>query len=160
MAKNYKIDRTAFLYLEPNEHTFGPKEEFAQCSTCGIFSGEDRKRCYILGKKFEVLPEDTCELYANGKPNESLSDQEYKSMSPDDAGWERRLVRCENCYWYGLGKCGLFIKLNSEFPDIFDLDSSVSAFGCCNSNTPKDAEFKNEGLLAWLNKDVSWKDLF
>lgn len=154
MAKNYKIDRSAFVYLEPDSSSYGDPHQYAQCITCTEWTGEERKRCLILGAKLEVLGADTCAIYANGKPRVELAGTEVESMTPEAAGFERRAVRCENCYWYGAGLCGLFAELNMKFPDIYDLQTTVKSTGCCNANTPIDAKFKGKWFWEWLNQDV------
>lgn len=133
--KNIKVDRSAFLYLEPEENSFGSETEFAQCSTCRMWTGEDTKRCTILGKDFEVLGTDTCGLYVNGENNTSGSI--LSSVIPKDAGFERREVRCENCNYYRPtdSVCKLFSRLNFIPGFEFD-DAKVSPYGCCNANVP------------------------
>lgn len=127
-----KVTRAAFLYLDPK----GDKARFAQCGTCMMFTGSS---CTILGKDFTVNAGDTCGFYVHGKPQPAEKGHEMKSVTPEEAGFERRAVRCENCAYFEDEKsvCGLFVMLNEALPDDFDLDEGVDAFGCCNANVPK-----------------------
>jgi hypothetical protein len=122
-----KIGRDAFLYLEPE----GDGKDFAQCSTCYLYVA-DEQRCAILGPDFEVLPQDTCGLYLQGIYEGTPV---RKLVSPEDADYARRKVRCENCY-YGGAKCQLFVTLNKRLPELFKLEETIKAKGCCNANTP------------------------
>ena len=123
-SKGKKIDRSAFLYLEPETD----EPEFAQCLTC-IHFVEDEERCVILGDDLEVLPTDSCALYIPGEPRAEPDDIETL-VSPEDAGFVKGEVRCENCR-YGGDECQLYIKLN-KLPD-FDLDTKIEPLGCCNA---------------------------
>jgi len=107
-----KIDRSAFLYLDPK----GVKHLFAQCATCMMATSDYRKgatvgRCTILGKDFEIhLKEGTCCFYVHGDPHTEMRGKEKPHVTPKEAGYEKRKVRCENCKFY---KAEL-IKLNQE----------------------------------------------
>lgn len=168
MSDKSKIKREAFLYLEHREGSYGKPQEYAQCISCTLWTGEKRKRCYILGKKFEVLAGDTCGLYANGEPQvDLLAGNEVESMTPKEAGFYRGEVRCENCLYFNptISACKLFFILDSEFPDDFDLGSGVSKWGCCNANVP--LKFKGnkkdaigQYLKKVLNKEVNLTNLF
>ena len=121
-----KIDRSAFLYLPPKP----PADEFAQCSTCVHFLPDD-KRCSIFAPSDVVNPDDSCGLYLHGTPS---NDQECRSIvTPEQAGYVQGQVRCENCSWYDDGTCGLYQMLMEKMPDVFDLETSVEAQGCCNA---------------------------
>src|ERR1051325_9723924 len=64
----------------------------------------------------------------------SLNDQECRSIvTPEQAGYVQGQVRCENCSWYDDGTCGLYQMLMEKMPDVFDLETSVEAQGCCNA---------------------------
>lgn len=124
-----KIHRDAFLYLNPR----GDKEKFAQCGTCRLFTG---KKCLILGDT-KVAADDSCGLYIHDKPQLNKAGEEKPLVTPKEAGFVSRQVRCENCRSFEDGKCRLFETLNKSNPDIFDLNEKVDAHGCCNGQMPK-----------------------
>lgn len=169
MSKEFKIGRSAFLYLEPDEKSHGNHKEFAQCATCPLWTGKDHLTCVIHGKKLEVLGTDTCALYVNGKPMPEMAGKEKPYVTTEESGFEKRQVRCENCLYFQPvgGLCKLFFMLDSEFPDDFELGSKVAALGCCNANIPKEfkkGERKRDAILRYvgkkLNEKVKLKDLF
>lgn len=160
MADN-RIDRSAFLYLEPSADSYGNPEDYAQCKTCYSFMGDERKRCYIIGKDFEVLGAHTCAVYINGEPETFRAGTEKELITLRDAGFERRAVRCQNCYWFtDLSLCGLFAKLNMKDPSHFNLDPVVSKHGCCNAQTPVNAQFKEKDFFEILNQRLTLKEFF
>jgi len=131
--KGEKIKRDAFLYFNPKGKN---QKQFAQCGTCIMFTGST---CTILGKRFKVEAGDSCGLYVNGPPMPEEKGNEMKAVTPDDAGFVSRQVRCENCK-YGDAKrlmCTLFEDLNKSLKDHFDLDPKINALGCCNAQTPR-----------------------
>ena len=122
---NTKIKRDAFLYLSPK----GDKNNFAQCSTCSQFNPET-ERCGLFGKDDKVIAAASCGLYIHGAPDLTLDPMGI--VSPEEAGYVKGNVRCENCKWFENNRCDLFAKLNKELPNIFDLDEEVEAKACCN----------------------------
>ena len=139
---NNKINRAAFIYLEPNYNTVGDVEMFAQCGTCRMWTGEETKRCTILGKDFEVRAEDTCGLYVNGPIN--TSNGVMKSAYPDEVGFYRGLVTCKRCSYYdkNYSICNLFARLDM-IPGFETDPYEVSPNGCCNGFLPNyKTEFK------------------
>ena len=121
-----KIDRSAFIYLEPK----GDIDEFAQCSTCVAFLPE-KQRCAWFGKDDKVIANASCSLYVHGKPND---DQEIiGSVTPKEAGYVEGQVRCENCTHVKGDTCLLFQKLNQELPELFELNSKIEDKACCNA---------------------------
>lgn len=135
MADKKKINRDAFLYLSPGEYSYGKPEDFTKCSTCTLYMGEDRKRCFILGKKLEVLPNDTCLYYCNGKPQIELVGKEVKSLTTEEAGFYKDLVQCKRCRFFNpiLSQCKLFFIMETEFPEDMDLGGSkVDGNACCS----------------------------
>lgn len=167
---NNKIDRSAFLYLETKEGTsYGKPEDFAQCKTCPLFTGDKNKTCFIHGKKLVVNGSDTCGLYCNGEPLPELAGKEKPYVTSEESGFARRAVRCQNCAYFNplISQCKLFFILDTEFPDDFELGSNVSKFGCCNANISKqseDSEPKQDAILRYakkiLSKKFSLKQLF
>lgn len=124
-ASGKKIDRWAFLYLEPKKDI----ENFAQCSTCVSFM-PDKQRCSFFGSNDKVLATASCGLYVQGKPS---NDQKFlNSVTPAEAGYVNEAVRCENCK-YGGDDCILFEKLNESLPTIFKIDTKIKKKGCCNA---------------------------
>lgn len=129
-GKKEKITRDAFLYMSPKE----PKDEFAQCMSCEAYM-PGTKRCAILEKTTEVLPDMSCGLYVHGEPSDEQ--EQVGSVTAEEAGLVHRQVRCQNCSWFGPKGCELFNTLNEAHPDIFDLDTDVDENACCNAQTPK-----------------------
>lgn len=123
-----KIDRSAFLYLEPKEGQ--DPNNFAQCATCFMYL-PNKKRCSIFPKNFVVQPDASCGLYVSGKASDFQP--WHTSVTPKAAGYVEEQVRCENCSWYVKGRCDLYRQLTEEMGDIFRLDDRVNAKGCCNA---------------------------
>jgi hypothetical protein len=150
-----KIERDTFLYF--NHHENSDKNEFAQCSTCRMFVPDenmddksDYDLCILHGSKQKVGETYSCGLYAiwpKGKPNpivvndhaEELKKGIPGSVTAKESGLVNRKVRCENCFYFdkNSSKCKLYLKLNNNFPSIFNLDVNVEKYGCCNANTAK-----------------------
>jgi hypothetical protein len=122
-----KIKRDAFIYLSSKD------KDFAQCGTCWLFNPQ-RERCVILGPDFKVEADDSCTFYLQGEPEKDL--ELVNRVTPKDAGFVRREVRCENCK-YGGNRCQLFEMLNNKLPDVFDLDTKIEPRACCNAQTPR-----------------------
>jgi hypothetical protein len=127
-GKSEKIKRDAFIYLN------GTSRDFAQCGSCWLFVPE-KQRCSILGPKVEVDADDSCCFYMKGKPVKGLPI--VARVSIEEAGFVERKVRCENCFYGGGGDCQLYVELNEKFPDMFDLDTSITSKSCCNAQIPK-----------------------
>jgi len=123
-----KIKRDAFIYLP------GKDKEFAQCGTCWLFNAE-KERCAILGPDFKVDDDDSCCLYVRGTPVKSQPI--VARITPKNAGFVERPVRCENCLYGGGNECKLYRMLNEKFPDVFDLEISITPKSCCNAQTPR-----------------------
>lgn len=126
-----RVDRSAFLYMAPR----GDREVFSQCGTCRHWAG-DQERCALFGSGTVVYAGDTCGLYtwdAGADHDTEL----LANATSSEAGYERRQVRCENCrHFFPRGECHLFLALNESLPGLFDLDTRVDAYGCCNGNVP------------------------
>jgi len=146
MPLSVKIDESAFLYLDPKS----PSSKFAQCGQCMMYVKAQKNqklgRCTIIGSKESINPDiGTCGFFVRGEVHDKIDWDEMDKMMPQgyitkvEAGYEDRLVRCENCIWFDdlRSKCNLFIKLNDKMPDSFDLNTYVDKFGCCNANVPK-----------------------
>lgn len=126
-----KIERDAFLYMDPKE----PHDTHAQCGTCMMFTGDS---CTILGKNIKIAAEDSCGLYVPGKPMPEEKGHEMESLTPKEAGLVHGNVRCENCTYAGGAEttCQLFKTLNERLPNLFDLDEEIKPKGCCNAFIP------------------------
>lgn len=127
------ITRATFLYLDPVK----PAGQFAQCGTCVHFLKEMGK-CELVSAK-KVDDEDSCGLYAPGKAEPETAPKSL--VSPEDAGFVSRQVRCENCMFFdekteARAHCDLYTQLNLMIPRIFGLDRYVDRRGCCNAQTP------------------------
>lgn len=124
-----KISRYAFLYLDPK----GDHQSFAQCKSCVLWTSPEKNRCMILGPNFPVDSDDTCSLYVPGEPNPN--GECLPLITPEEAGYESRQVRCENCKYFDESRsiCELYDKLNQTSD--FDLDIHVNKYGCCNANS-------------------------
>lgn len=140
-----KIERDAFLYLDPS----GPdKDNFAQCGTCKWFNA-DRERCAVLREGDVVKAADSCGYYAEG---EATTEDPMGLFTPDEVGFVKRKVRCENCSWFKPGDgCDLYYRLNKFQPEWFDLDTKVDPRGCCNANTEKSSRTKTMELSAFID---------
>lgn len=138
-----KIDRSAFLYLEPTNDSSGPNNEFAQCSSC-IFLNTKAERCHIHSSDTPIDGDDSCGFYLNGPTDQDFSSLSLPTLSPEESGLVKHKVRCGNCISYNPkvrdGICNLYSKLNKELPTIFDLDENVSKFACCNAQKPKNKQ--------------------
>lgn len=132
--KNTKIKRDAFLYLASKE----PKSDFAQCSTCVLWTTKKHNTCAIIGSGTKVTGTMSCGLYLHGEPNEKLEKNEKNIVTSEEVGLVDRKVRCENCKSFDEkeSKCLLFEVLNKQ--EYFDLDTKVDKHGCCNAQTPKE----------------------
>lgn len=129
-----KIKRDAFLYMDPSGKN---QAKFGQCATCRMAVPiKGKMRCSILD--IEVGGNDSCGMYTPGPHNPSEAQHISKDVSPKDAGYVRRQVRCENCKFFDPddGDCELFEMLNLYHPTIFDLEEMVDPRGCCNAQTP------------------------
>lgn len=122
------VDRSAFLYLEPDDGD----EYFAQCSDCCFFNGQ---QCAIIG--LPVPPDASCGFFIDGPYDRTPV---KKRVTPKEAGFVVEEVRCENCRFFVKpgNRCGLYLKLNNITPKQFDLDALVKPKGCCNAFTPKE----------------------
>lgn len=125
--RNAKIDRSAFIYLEPKNEG----KDFAQCSTCQHFL-PGKLRCSLFGPDDKVIALASCGLYAAGSPHD---DQKIiNAATPQESGYVEEAVRCENCSWFNTDKsCGLYQELMQKMPDAFDLEIQVKDQACCNA---------------------------
>jgi hypothetical protein len=127
--KPVPIKRDAFLYMEGD----GDK----QCKSCWLWNWED-KRCTVLPTDLEVRAEDSCGYWGPESGTFFADRSVAPQFTPEEVGFVRREVRCENCYYFNRsGRCFLFHILNDELPDHFNLDTEVSPKGCCNAQTPR-----------------------
>lgn len=128
-----KINRSAFLYMDP----IGSGEAFAQCGTCRFWKPSNRV-CALFVSSSNVSAGASCGLYVYGAPSDLQS--QSLSVYSEDAGFETRQMRCENCFhFYPRNQgCSLYKSLNEKEPDKFQLDIHVHPQGCCNANTPKE----------------------
>jgi|SRR5579864_3846248 len=131
-----RYTRDIFLYQDSH----APVATFAQCGTCRWWTGPKKQRCAILGKALKADAGDSCGLYVHGNAN---PDQPViENVTPEEAGFVARKVRCENCRSFDHGTCLLFKMLNDLCPEKFDLEEEVDAKGCCNANKAKGSEPK------------------
>lgn len=128
-----RITRASFMYMEAA--SADARDDFAQCVECRDFV-KRKNRCAILGPKKEVLAQDSCGAFIEGK----YAGQPIRALVTDeDVGFVNRKVRCEHCA-YGGKACKLYQMLNEALPDVFDLDTKIKPKGCCNANTPAGAQ--------------------
>ncbi len=143
-----KVDRSAFLYLEPRP-TDGDRD-FAQCDTCRMFvPGGTSGHCIIHGSQLRVARDATCGFWVrwpNGRPvrhvvethRKELNEGLAASVTPQESGLLHALVQCHRCAHFAPpGRCALFEGLNQRAPTRFDLDTDVDPHGCCNAWTAK-----------------------
>ena len=79
---------------------------------------------------------------------------EMKSVTPKEAGFVRRQVRCENCEYYEEedSHCHLFMMLNDKMKIAFKLNEKVDKYGCCNAQMPKQEKNRKEYLESITEK--------
>lgn len=130
-----KITRDTFLYLDPKP----PADQFAQCATCLMWTGDKVQTCTIHGRKVKVTGGMSCGLYVHGKPVPDQAGQERAIVTPKESGLVDRPVRCENCSVFDekRSRCIGYETLNKALPQLFALDAAVHPQGCCNAQTPK-----------------------
>lgn len=135
LAGNSRIVRDAFLYMEPIKRHFGPPSQFAQCSTCMMWTGSKNNICTIHGKDVKVTGDMTCALYVNGKPMPEHAKMAQLFVKPLESGLTKADVRCENCKYVNkkTSECELFKTLNRQLPKLFDLKEKIDLKGCCNA---------------------------
>ena len=143
------IKRDAFLYFSPRDVDV---RDFAQCGTCMHFAGS---RCTLLPSSFEVGETDSCGMYLPGEPVGS-DGPKLAVFQPDEVGFVSRQVRCESCAYFGDqdNQCYLYRILNTTLSELFDLDTNVEQFGCCNANTPRQSSAAVEEYLQAM-RDVT-----
>jgi len=131
-----KVKEDAFLYLDPKP----PKDKFAQCGTCMMFTGSS---CTIHGPGL-VKAEWSCGLYVHGKPMPDMKGEEHKAVTPKESGLVKEKVRCENCHSFNseTGACLMFQALN-EVDELFDMRTTVHPQGCCNGFISRDHKVKS-----------------
>ncbi len=154
-----KIERDAFLYLEPHQDDL--EEDFAQCGPCRMFVPEKSlpgftgSRCIIHGSSVEIDEDDSCGFMlpwptADGKPNaEVVKDHAAElakmipgSVTSEESGLVSRRVQCHRCKFPTDAKittCGLYVTLNKKLPEVFALDPTIKRHACCNAQMPKPA---------------------
>src|SRR5579863_3197467 len=89
-----KIDRSAFLFMSARK----PEKQFAQCSTCAFFI-KALGRCENFGPDNPVNgPRGSCGAYAYGP--EGSKGKPLSRMTPTEAGYVERPVRCEDCKFF------------------------------------------------------------
>lgn len=126
-VESEKIDRSAFLYMAPK----GDEKQFAQCGTCTLFL-PTKQRCGIYHKDDRVVANASCGLYISGEPKDNQPITNV--VTPEESGYYKGQVRCENCSWFdGESTCELYVELNENLSDVFDLDIKVEPKGCCNA---------------------------
>lgn len=146
-----KLDRSAFVYLEPREAVDG-KNYFALCASCYNFIPESfgrgamrGDRCRLLGADFTVNDDSSCRLYApwpDGKPcdgcqqhgAEKMVRGVHGSLSARDAGYRYdKVTRCGSCrhFEYDDNTCSMFEALNASLPAVFDLKTEVKPGARC-----------------------------
>jgi hypothetical protein len=81
----------------------------------------------------------SCILYSPGPPTDVKPSEIVGRYTPEEIGYVERPVRCENCIRLDEQrmKCGLFLKVNKELPEIFDCDPNVDKHDCCNGQEAK-----------------------
>lgn len=136
------ITRDSFLYLEAKD----PKnvDQFAQCGTCMMFTGNANETCTIHGPDEKIVSDGSCGLYVEGDPMPDEAGHEMASVTKEESGYVERQVRCENCRVFEMDgtACTLYDNLNAMKHGLFkfELDSKVDPKGCCNAQTAKDEE--------------------
>ena len=155
-----RITRDAFLFLTPRSKP--QQEDFAQCGPCRMLVPEEYfeeklqgDRCIIHGSKVEIDDDDSCGFMVpwptpNGAPVERVVEDHAAellkiipgSVTPKESGLVSRRVQCHRCRFgeESATICGLYRLLNQSFPDMFDLDESITPHSCCNAQEPKNSK--------------------
>jgi len=136
-------DNSVFGYQDP------PGDK--QCGSCFMWSNDNR--CMIHGKR-RVTKTMSCIYYVVGK-NRLAGSLAVADLDPSETGLIDRQVRCENCKWFEDPTCNLFVRMNKT--GLFDLDTRVSAKGCCNAQEPPEQSKRSKGkpissLLGLINQ--------
>jgi hypothetical protein len=132
-VKIEKITRAAFVFMKSK----APQADFAQCETCVRFI-RNKGKCEDVSAP-KVDDDDSCGIYAHGKYS---GDGTVRNLvTPEEAGFVSRKVRCENCMLFDPNSeakthCDLYTQLNRTFPLLFNLDRYVDTHDCCNAKTP------------------------
>ncbi|MDE2103513.1 MAG: hypothetical protein KGL39_40105, partial [Patescibacteria group bacterium] len=132
-----RLTRDALGYVEPlpGQDT----ADFAQCASCRMWTG---RTCLNFGPKDRVRALGSCDNYVFGDPRPEMRGQESEGTTPEQAGYVERPVRCQNCLYAEdeARKCGLYDRLNSALPELYNLDVKVGPHACCNNQTPREGE--------------------
>lgn len=132
-----KVSRDAFIYLEPQTRKARTKltKNFAQCSTCPMWTGKESLTCTIHGGAVEVKGSMSCGYYTPGSPMPEAAGEEHLLVTPEESGLIEADVRCENCaYMDHTNKvCKLYSQMNKAMPTVFNLDENVEEKACCNA---------------------------
>jgi len=96
----------------------------------------ERDRCIIHGADDEIKGSASCGLYVQGTPGRG--GEPMGLVTPKGSGLVRRQVRCENCRFAknGAEVCGLYVTMNNELPELYELDERIHPQGCCNAQMP------------------------
>lgn len=123
-------DRSAFGYMEP--HPAIP--DFAQCGTCRLWL-KPHANCFWYAEKDKVTAADSCIMYVQGPPCTDPTVTCVDQLTPEETGFHKGAVRCENCdaYLKEINSCNLYVKLNRAFPQLFKLKTNVKPKACCNA---------------------------
>jgi hypothetical protein len=140
-------DNAVFGYQDP------PGDK--QCGSCFMWSSDNR--CMIHGKR-QVTASMSCVYYVFGK-NRPADTTAVTNLDPSETGLIDRQVRCENCKWFEDPACNFFIRMNKT--GLFQLETRVSAKGCCNAQEPPEQSKKSKeepitnllGLVAAVMRD-------
>jgi len=135
------MDRATFIYLNPKV-----PHNASQCVTCRKFTGSS---CMEFSSKDKIVAEGSCGLYTPGQSDPTNKGKESGSITPQEAGYVVRKVRCEHCEFFEEddNNCLLFRTLNIT-PYKVDPD------GCCNANQEKDSEKTNSVSEKETKQDI------
>ena len=129
-AVSRKVGRDAFLCVGPKHG-----KTTGQCKACFLWIA-GRDRCIIHGANDEIKGGASCGLYVQGTPGRG--GEPMGLVTPKGSGLVRRQVRCENCRFAknGAEVCGLYVTMNNELPELYELDERIHPQGCCNAQLP------------------------
>ena len=85
------IMRNAFLYLEPQEEKNA--DQFAQCATCMMFTGDSNETCTIHGPDERIVAGGSCGFYVEGDPMPDEAGHEMTSVTKEGSGYVERPAR-------------------------------------------------------------------
>jgi 2,3-bisphosphoglycerate-dependent phosphoglycerate mutase len=118
--KRMKKSAVLYMHIEGSEY---------RCRECLLFI-PDTKRCAVHGPDDEILPEDTCGLFVQGKPLPGLRPMSCVNKVESGYTATKKGSSCGNCEYY-LPTRRDCTRVDPESPG--DDPGFISPSACCNS---------------------------